>query len=158
MQSHMEVIPEHEATQEVSQMSPPPPERESPLIKNADQGPLPPPLPLDEEDPGNEDPPDGGPDPPPDMNEEPDPPSDPDSDNPPPSDNDSDPSITLEHMKTNFRLVQMVREATLDTQFSRTELDSFRNPQESWFLLSDSPDLRLSMKFFMSTLDHLTSQ
>ena len=142
-------------------MSPPPlpleRQHESLPIENADQNPLPPPLPLDEEGPGNDDPPDDGLDPPPETNEEPDPPSDLDSEDPP-SDNDDDPSITLEHMKANFRLVQMVREATLETQFSRTELDSFRNPQESQFSLSDDPDLRLSMKFFMSTLDHLTSQ
>ena len=137
---------------------PPPAERESPPIENVDQGPLPPPPPLDEENPGNEDSPGGSPDPPLDINEEPDPPSDIDSDDPPLSDDEDDPSITLKHMKANFRLVRMVWEATLDTQFSRTELDSFRNPQESHISLSDDPDLRLSMKFFMLTLDHLTSQ
>ena len=52
----------------------------------------------------------------------------------------------------------MVQEATLETQFTPAELHTFRNPRELHFFLSDDPDLCLSIKFFISTLDHLTSQ
>ena len=115
------------------------------------------PIPSENGDPSYNDPSDDNLDhPPPDLDTNL--PSDSESDEPPPCEDDNDPSITLESMRANFRFVQMVREATLETQFSQAELHSFRNPQESHFSPSDDPDLRLSMRLFMSTLDHLTSQ
>ena len=61
-------------------------------------------------------------------------------------------------MKTNHQFLQMVREATLEMQFGSADLALFRNPRKLGFSLSDDLDLRLSIKFFISTLDHLTSQ
>ena len=84
--------------------------------------------------------------------------SDSDGEDPPPSDNEDDPNITLEHMKTNLQFIRMVEEATLESQFSPTELEAFRNPQENRSSPSDDPDLRLSTRFYISTLNHLQSQ
>ena len=61
-------------------------------------------------------------------------------------------------MRTNSQFVQMIREATLESHFNPAELHSLQNPQESNFSPSHNPDLCLSIKFFMLTLDHLTSQ
>ena len=87
-----------------------------------------------------------------------DPPSDSDSDETPPGDDEDDSHITLESMRENFRFVQMVREATLTTQFSPAELHSLENPRPLELSPSDDPDLLLSIKSFISTLDHTTSQ
>ena len=81
-----------------------------------------------------------------------------DGEDPPPSDNEDDPHITLEHMKTNLQFIRMVEEATLESQFSPAELQAFRNPQENRSSPSDDPDLRLSILFYISTLNHLQSQ
>ena len=52
----------------------------------------------------------------------------------------------------------MIEEATLASQFSPAELQAFKKPQEIQFSPSDDPDLRLSIKFFISSLDHPSSQ
>ena len=75
-----------------------------------------------------------------------------------PLDDEDDPHITLENMKTNVQFVRMVEEAILESQFSPAELRAFRNPQELRSSPSDDPDLRLSIAFFISTLDHPQSQ
>jgi len=119
-------------------------------------------------------PPDFGPDedpPPPDSGPGEDPPADSDSDeDPPPPDSDSDdpiPSsdsdeddseITLENMKTDLRFIRMVEEATLASQFSPAELRVIRNPQQSQSSPSDDPDLQLSIKCYISSLKHVSSQ
>lgn len=94
----------------------------------------------------------------PDSEEEIIPPESDEDEPPPPPDDEDDPLITLETMKTNLQFVRMVEEATLESQFSPTELDAFRNPQELQFSPSDDPDLCLSISFFIAGLDHLQSQ
>ena len=90
------------------------------------------------------------------------PPSSDESDSDPeethPSEEDGGPGVTLEHMKLNRQFLQMIQEATLETQFTSADLALLRNPHELGFSPSDDLDLRLSIKFFISTLDHLTSQ
>jgi len=117
---------------------------------------------IEEENPPNEleeeNPPDNGLDPPPPDPDEEIIPSDSDSDESPPSDNEDDPNITLENMKTNLKFVRMIEEATLDSQFSPAELQAFRNPRELGSSPSDDPDLKLSLSFFISNLDHSGSQ
>ena len=84
--------------------------------------------------------------------------SDSDEDEDPPNDTDNGPGITLDHMKTNHQFLQMVKDATLATQFGSVDLNVFQNPQELGSSPSDDPDLCLSIRLFISTLDHLTSQ
>ena len=79
-------------------------------------------------------------------------------DTPPASDDEDDPHITLEHMKTNLQFVRMVEEATLKSQFTAAELRAFRNPQELQASPSDDPDLKLSISFYISSLDHASSE
>ena len=81
-----------------------------------------------------------------------------DDEPPPPSDDEDDPNITLENLKSNLQFVQMVEKATLESQFSPTELDAFRNPQELQFSPADDKYLRLSISFFISGLDHHSSE
>ena len=101
-------------------------------------------------------------DPPSDEYDEPDPEDPPiltESDEEPlPSDDEDDPNITLETMKMNLRFVQMVEDAKLESQFSAAELDAFRNPQENQSSPSDDPDLQLSIDFYISSLDHTSSE
>ena len=61
-------------------------------------------------------------------------------------------------MKTDLKFVRMLEEATLKSQFSTPELDAFQNPQEHFSSPSDDPDLRLSISFYISSLDHSQSQ
>ena len=97
--------------------------------------------------------------PPFDSDEELVPPSDlDDNEPPPPSDDEDDPNITLENMKSNLQFVRMVEEATLESQLSRTELDVFRNPQELQYSPIDDKYLRLSISFYISGLDHHSSE
>ena len=86
------------------------------------------------------------------------PPSDDEDGYPSSSDDEDDPLITLESMRTNWRFIQMVREATLESQLGPAELDTFRNPEEIKFSPSEDRDLRLSISFFISGLDHNASQ
>lgn len=95
--------------------------------------------------------------PPPDSDEEEPPFFDSDEEDPP-SDDEDDPNITLESMITNVQFVRMVEDATLEAQFGPAELRAFRNPQELQFSPVDDPDLRLSIGFFIATLDHNESQ
>ena len=81
-----------------------------------------------------------------------------DSDEPPPSNNEDDPSITLENMKTNLQFVRMVEEVTLESQLSPAELRTFRNPQRLVFSPTDDKNLRLSISFYISGLDHNSSE
>ena len=108
-----------------------------------------------------------------DSNEDP-PPSDYDSSDddlpPPESDSDEDepspgsdseeddPEITLENMKIDLKFIRLVEKATLESQFTAAELHALRNPQESLSSPSDDPDLWLSIRFFISSLDHRQSQ
>ena len=71
---------------------------------------------------------------------------------------DDEPHITLESMRSNLKFVQMVEDATLASQFTPGELQRLRNPQALQFSPSDDRDLRLSIKFFISSLDHNQSQ
>ena len=73
-------------------------------------------------------------------------------------DSDDEPHITLANMRSNLEFIQMLEEATLASQFSPDELQKFRNPQGIHFSPSDDPDLRLSIKSFISSLDHNQSQ
>jgi hypothetical protein len=95
--------------------------------------------------------------PPPDSDEEEPPFFDSDEEDPP-SDDEDDPNITLESMITNVQFVRMVEDATLEAQFGPAELRAFRNPQELRFSPVEDPDLRLSIGFFIATLDHNESQ
>jgi len=79
-------------------------------------------------------------------------------DTPPGSDDEDDPHITLEQMKTNLQFVRMVEEATLESQFGPAELRAFQNPQELQDSPSDDPDLELSISFYISSLDHASSE
>ena len=102
---------------------------------------------------------DDGPPPPPSDDENDTPPSsDDENDPPPPSDDEDDPNITLENMKLNFEFVRMVREATLESQLSPAELEAFQNPQELRFSPADDRYLRLSISFYISGLDHHSSE
>ena len=74
------------------------------------------------------------------------------------SDDDDDPDITLENMKTDLQFIRMVEKATLESQFSAAELRALRNPQELHSSPSGDRDLRLSIKSYIATLDHLQSQ
>ena len=60
-------------------------------------------------------------------------------------------------MKTNLQFIRMVEEATLESRFSPAELDTFLNPTELGPSPSDDKDLRLSISFFISGLDHHAS-
>ena len=71
---------------------------------------------------------------------------------------DEDPEITLKNMKLNLEFIQMVKEATLASQFTPAELQAFRNPRGIQFSPSEDRDLRLSIKSFISSLDHNQSQ
>ena len=93
-----------------------------------------------------------------DSDDEPEPPSDYGSDAPPPSDDEDDPDVTLEDMKTNLQFVRMIEEATLESQLSPAELHAFRNPQALCFSPSDDKYLQLSIAFYISGLDHNSSQ
>ena len=92
----------------------------------------------------------------PDSDEDPPPPNSDDED--PIPDSEDDPTITLENMKMDLRFIRMVEEATLESQFSVTELHALKNPQENQFSPSDDPDLLLSVSFYISSLDHAQSQ
>jgi hypothetical protein len=61
-------------------------------------------------------------------------------------------------MKTNLQFIRMVEDATLESQFSPTELRAFRKPQENHSSPSDDLHLRLSVLFFIASLDHRESQ
>ena len=61
-------------------------------------------------------------------------------------------------MKTDSQFIAMAKAATLDSQFTPAELRSLQNPQEDQFSPSDDPDLRLSIDFYISSLDHTQSQ
>ena len=78
--------------------------------------------------------------------------------NPESDESDEEPHITLAKLRSNMEFIQMVKEATLDSQFTPDELRKFRNPQPIQFSPSDDQDLRLSIKFFISSLDHNQSQ
>ena len=111
----------------------------------------------------DENPPDPNPgkDPPLSFDPDSDPPPDPDSDDedPPASTSEENEAhITLEKMKLNSLFVEMARDATLESQFSPAELRAFQNPQELHFSPSEDPDLRLSIRFYLSSLDHHQSQ
>ena len=58
----------------------------------------------------------------------------------------------------NLQFVRMVEEATLESQFSPAELDAFQNPQELRFSPTDDKYLRLSISFYISGLDHNSSE
>src|SRR5882762_8105095 len=61
-------------------------------------------------------------------------------------------------MKINAQFIEMARDATLESQFTPAELAALRNPQELQFSPSDDPDLCLSIRFYISSLDHCQSQ
>ena len=63
------------------------------------------------------------------------------------------PPITREDMLLNQRFVQMLRNATLGSQFTPKELDDFLNPQELDFSPSEDPDLLLSISNYVDTLN-----
>lgn len=92
-----------------------------------------------------------------DSDDETPPPSESDDDEPPLLDDENDANITLEDMNLNCQFFRMIEQATLEAQFSPAELQSFRASQKFEASL-DNEDLRLSIKFFISTLDHLSSQ
>ena len=71
---------------------------------------------------------------------------------------DDEPHITLENMRSNLEFIKMVEEATLASQFTPGELRNFQNPQGLHSSPSDDEDLRLSIKFYISSLDHNGSQ
>ena len=100
-------------------------------------------------------PPEDEPPPPPPSDNEDDPPPPPPPPPPPLSD---DVRITLEDMKTNLKFIRMVEEATLESQFTPAELNTFRNPKELDFLPFADRDLRLLISFYISGLDHHSSQ
>jgi hypothetical protein len=107
-------------------------------------------LPDSDDDPLPESEPEEGP-PPPD--------NDPGDEDPPPSDSDEDEAhVTLEKMKLDSRFIEMAKEATLESQFTPAELRAFQDPQEVQSSPSDDPDLHLSLRFYISSLDHNQSQ
>ena len=82
------------------------------------------------------------------------PPSGPGEDVPPPSESgDGNATVTREDMKTTLELIQMLKEATLESQFSLDELEAFRNPQEISFSPSEDPDLLLSISNYITNLN-----
>ena len=114
------------STKDIDQDPPPPPSPrnidtdllEPPAINGVD------PIPSENGDPSYKDPSDDNLNhPPPDLDTNL--PSDSESDEPPPREDNDDPGITLESMRANFQFIQMVWEATLQTQFSQAELHSF---------------------------------
>ena len=83
---------------------------------------------------------------------------------PPDSDEDSDEEewdssdeddllVTREDMKTTLQFIQILKDATLDTQFSPKELEAFRNPQAISSSPSDDPDLLLSISNYVANLN-----
>ena len=68
-------------------------------------------------------------------------------------DNGDEPTITRKDMKTTLQFIQMLEEATLDTQFSPRELEAFQNPQEILSSPSDNPDLLLSISNYVANLN-----
>ena len=95
-----------------------------------------------------------------DDDNDPPPPSGSNDDNPPPPvDSDDDEAhITLEKMKIDARFIEMARESTLESQFTPAELRAFKNPQEIRSSPSDNPDLHFSLRFYISSLNHNSSQ
>jgi hypothetical protein len=61
-------------------------------------------------------------------------------------------------MRLNSKFIEMAKATTLESQFSPAELAAFRNPRELHSSPSDDPDLRLSLRLFISSLDHHQSQ
>jgi len=90
--------------------------------------------------------------------------SDPDSDDPHPFDcNEGNPTppdpngdggpVARDDMKMNSELIRMLKEATLESQISSTELETFCNPQKISFSPSEDPDLLLSISNFVANLN-----
>ena len=93
------------------------------------------------------------------------PPPEPDTDDtpnfPPPPNPDKeedDPAITLAALKTKSKFIEMVRDATLKSQFSPAELRTLQNPQENQVSPFDDEDLWLLISFYISSLNHAQSQ
>ena len=61
-------------------------------------------------------------------------------------------------MKIDHEFIRLARVATLESQFSAAELQALRNPTEHHSSPSDDPDLLLSIRFYISSLDHHQSQ
>ena len=71
----------------------------------------------------------------------------------PPHDGYNYPPAYLPSLKMSVRFARMVREASLDSQFSPEELDVLRNPQEcSESSPEDDPHLRFSIRNFIDLL------
>ena len=56
-------------------------------------------------------------------------------------------------MKTTLEFIRMLEEATLESQFSPDELETFENPQELSFSPSEDPDLLLSISNYIANLN-----
>jgi hypothetical protein len=83
-----------------------------------------------------------------------DPGRDSDDENPLPPEFDEElPAITREDMLLNQRFVEMLKGATLESQFSPDELRDFCNPEKLWFSPSEDPDLLLSISNYVDTLN-----
>jgi len=69
-----------------------------------------------------------------------------------PLDGEDYPPCRLAAMNQSINFIQMVREATLDSQFSTEELSAFRDPQENDSNPEDDRYLRYSIRNFIDLL------
>ena len=105
--------------------------------------------------------PDSGDDPPSSDSEDDPPPSDPEDDrspsdledDPPPDSDEDEIPVTREDMRTTLEFIRMLEEATLESQFSPDELETFKNPQGLSFSPSEDPDLLLSISNYVANLN-----
>ena len=104
-------------------------------------------------------------DPPPPDSDDNTPPPEPDTDDtpnfpPPPNldEEEDDPAITLESLQTDLKFVGMVKDATLESQFSPAELHALWNPQATLSSLLDDKQFRLAISLYILSLDHNQSE
>ena len=120
-------------------------EQDPPPDPDSDEDDLPPDSDSDEED--GLDPPGTG------SEEEEGSPADPD-----PDPNPDDPHITLEKMLLDQKFVDMAAASTLRSQFTPAELVRLLDPQQGQSLPSDDKGVRISIEFYIASLDHAQSQ
>ena len=77
---------------------------------------------------------------------------------PNPDEEDDDPDITLEGLQTDLKFVGMVKDATLESQFTPAELHTLKNPLANLSSLLNDKELWLAILFYISSLDHNQSQ
>lgn len=66
---------------------------------------------------------------------------------------DEYPPASVEKIRTALEFIRMVKEATLESQFSPEELDGLLNPMEHESTPMDDPNLMMSLRTFIGLLD-----